>query len=222
MSKGEMVFVEAGMRTDEQGHAMDDGAARVERAKLAERLRSLYERFNYVQKAGTNSHFKYRFVREADLKVKLNQAMRDLDFSLSSVFVDYVGNEKAGVATVTLRIKDSRSGQDVLELQGVAGGVDSSDKAPQKAMVGAFKYALTSGFAVATGDDPEADGKADEDALEELLAELGRAPTTAAVIALKPRVATFREGARWDELRAAYQAAVARCGGAASDDGGKS
>jgi hypothetical protein len=173
-----------------------------------------------VQKAGTNPHFKYRFVREADLKAKLNLALRELGLALTRTVVQYTGNGKDGWAHVRLHIEDEQG--EVLVLEGVGGGQDSSDKAPAKAQVSAVKNAIMTGLVVQSGDDPEADGKADEDALEELLAELGRAPTTAAVIALKPRVATFREGARWDELRAAYQAAVARCGGAASDDGGKS
>jgi hypothetical protein len=182
----------------------------------AERLRSLYERFDYVQKAGTNPHFKYRFVREADLKAKLNLALRELGLALTRTVVQYTGNGKDGWAHVRLHIEDEQG--EVLVLEGVGGGQDSSDKAPAKAQVSAVKNAIMTGLVVQSGDDPEADGKADEDALEELLRQLA---TTGDPASLKARVATFRLGARWDELRAAYQAAVARCSGVASDVGGK-
>jgi hypothetical protein len=51
------------------------------------------------------------------------------------------------------------SGEPGVVFTGVGAGTDSSDKAPMKACAAALKYALTSGFLIATGDDPEDDGE---------------------------------------------------------------
>lgn len=184
----------------------------------AEIIKELYRRFAYMQKSGRNPHFKYTYVRESDLKSVLNEAARDLGLVLAKVQVAYTGTERAGWAQVRLYIEDS-AGNELLVLEGVSGGQDSSDKAPQKAQVGAVKNALLTGLMVASGDEPEADGRADDAAAEALLATLTEATDLKQVVALKGRVGTFQGGPRFEELRVAYYDAVRRCGGQAPSAG---
>ena len=174
-----------------------------------EKLSELYRRFAYQGKGGTNAHYKYRFVQESQLKRVLNQALRDLGLVLKQVHVDYVGDPKSGTANVQVLIEDPVN-KACVNLCGIGGGVDSSDKAPAKAMVAAFKYAFLCGLSVETGEqlDTEADAESDEAAATELLGLLASASTMSAVIALKPRVGCFQGGPRFTELRQAYYDAV--------------
>lgn len=180
----------------------------------AEVIKELYRRFSYLQKAGTNGHFKYKFVREADLKRKLNEALRDLGLVLARVVIEYHGNESAGWARAQLFI-NTTEGDGVLVLEGVSGGKDSSDKAPQKAQVGAVKNALLTGMVVESGEEPEADGDVDDASADSLLVSLAEADDLKFVLSLKPDIGTFQGGPRFEELRVAYYDAVRRCGGQA-------
>ena len=166
---------------------------------FAERVGLMYERFSHVAKGGTNKHFKYRFVREADLKRVLSQALRDVGMVLSALECTYEGDGKAGVGKVTITIMDPASSH-VLVLGGCGGGADSSDKAPQKAMTAAFKYALLNGMVVATGDD---DDRAPSPAA--LLNEINAVSTNDLLAALKARVNEFSGSASFDGLKLAYQ-----------------
>lgn len=64
------------------------------------------------------------------------------------------------------------------EIHTFASAIDSEEKGPYKALTGAYKYALRQAFMVATGDDPEDDGRAapsnEDDAREFRQAIAGR------------------------------------------------
>lgn len=193
-----------------------------------EKLAALYERFAYAQKSGENAHFRYKFVREADLKRELNRALRELGLGLD-VFVDsFQGDGKACVVKLRLTITNRAIPSDAdapyvvsesVVLEGVGGGMDSGDKAPAKAMQAAFKYALLCGLSVETGEDSEADAETDEAAARGLLARIDRAETLGELAALKPEVAQFRESAKFAELVAAYKVATARVADAKKEQG---
>lgn len=178
---------------------------------FSDTVSELYKRFSYIQKSGTNSHFRYQFVRESDLKATLNRALRELGMRLD-MSTAYTGDAKLGVAKVTLTIRSS-DGMNIITLTGIGGGMDSGDKAPQKALQSAFKYALLCGFAIETGEDSESDYEANRH-IDDLLGDIAEAPL-AEMTALKVRVAEFKGSPRFGELVAAYKGRAARI-----EDGG--
>lgn len=198
-------------------NAADFAALREELRKMEEatttplafesKMLKLYERFSYVQKTGTNTHFKYRFMQESVMKRKLNEACRELGLILDAVRVSPVGEctGKTAVVAVELIIRDAASAAKVT-LQGIGGGMDTGDKAPCKAMVSAFKYALACGLAVETGDDPEDDAKTDEAAADEVRACIAAATTRPALELVKPRIAALKGHDEFDALKEAFKA----------------
>lgn len=69
--------------------------------------------------------------------------------------------EHLATVSVQVHIIDSDSGESV-DLFGIGSGQDAGDKAVMKAQTAAIKYAFMRSLCIATGDDPEADGKTDE------------------------------------------------------------
>lgn len=98
----------------------------------------------------------------------------------------------------------SRSPQ-YAHLEGLGGGSDTSDKAPMKASVAAFKYALLNGLSVKTGNDPDAGGarEPDKDAYV-LMGDIDACDTKEELIALKTYVAQHRTTEDWDAVKDAY------------------
>lgn len=128
-----------------------------------ERLHAAASALRYVQKKGYNAHFKYKFVSEADIKASVKDVLADYGLVLEHVTYDVIGGAegKSLGQACTLRcqvvIACVDGGNDRAVFQGIGSGTDSSDKAPMKACAAALKYALTSGFLIPTGDDPEKD-----------------------------------------------------------------
>jgi ERF superfamily len=128
-----------------------------------ERLRDVANDVSYMEKGGFNAHFKYAFLQEAEVKRAVGAALRRHGLLIARCEYRPLGvpTGQSAVLSCTLTIasvaNDNGEGP-YAEFQGVGGGADSSDKAPMKACAAALKYALTSGFLIATGDDPEEDG----------------------------------------------------------------
>lgn len=183
-----------------------------ESLSFRQKLLLLYERFAYVQKTGKNTHFKYRFMQESELKRRFNEACRELGLVVTSTEVHPVGEctGKAAVVRFCMTIEDVNSQcTDSVRLEGIGGGMDSGDKAPMKAVVAGFKYALANGLSVQTGDDPEADESTDEPPADEtvqLLLDAIASATGNTLELCKPRVAALKGTARFDEVRAAFKA----------------
>lgn len=116
----------------------------------------------YLEKGGFNKHFKYSFLQEAEVKRAVGAALRKHGLAIHDVTYAPIG-EVTGQSAVLLCTVEIGDGSSFGEFQGVGAGTDSSDKAPMKACAAALKYALTSGFLIATGDDPEDDGGTKED-----------------------------------------------------------
>jgi hypothetical protein len=113
----------------------------------------------YLEKKGWNAHFKYAFVQEAEVKRAVSEALRKHGLMIQEVGYTPVGDCNGKAATISCQVTiRAVKGDGYALFSGVGSGADSSDKAPMKAMAAALKYALTSGFLIATGDDPEEDG----------------------------------------------------------------
>ena len=210
-----------------------------------QRLRDAASEVSYLQKEGYNKHFKYSFLQEAEVKRAVSAALRKHDLYLASVSYEPVGDISGQAATVlcTVTISDTRKPQpqennhpfgppttvEFVRYSGVGSGTDSSDKAPMKACAAALKYALTSGFLIATGDDPEEDGgtqddkpsgkkgttstksasndnasKSSSDDIDEMFTKVDAVETADELAKLKIPVSKFRNHERFEELKAAY------------------
>lgn len=69
--------------------------------------------------------------------------------------------EHLATVKVEITLIDGDSGEEV-KIYGIGSGQDAGDKAVMKAQTAATKYAYMLSFCIATGDDPEADSKTDE------------------------------------------------------------
>lgn len=126
-----------------------------------ERLRDVAADVSYMEKGGFNAHFKYAFLQEAEVKRAVGAALRRHGLLITHVSYRPLGDPtgQSAVLSCTLTIGEvANDNGEYATFSGVGGGADSSDKAPMKACAAALKYAITSGFLIATGDDPEEDG----------------------------------------------------------------
>ncbi|WP_196589981.1 ERF family protein, partial [Pectinatus frisingensis] len=69
--------------------------------------------------------------------------------------------ERLATVKVNITLID-RDSDESITITGLGSGQDAGDKAVMKAQTAAIKYAYMLSFAIATGDDPEADSKTDE------------------------------------------------------------
>lgn len=124
----------------------------------------------YVAKNGLNSFHKYKYATAEDVLQKVNESLTKNKIACIAVpelieFTDVTnlkGNtEHLATVKVEITLIDSDSGEEV-KIYGIGSGQDAGDKAIMKAQTAAIKYAYMLSFCIATGDDPEADNKTDE------------------------------------------------------------
>jgi hypothetical protein len=119
----------------------------------------------YVQKTGRNEYHQYSYASEADLMESLRPALvkhglmlipdiqrTDIQGTRTFVYIDYTLCHTSGATFGPIG--------------GIGEGMDKGDKALYKAITGAHKYMYYKLFAIATGDDPEADSTTDKAAAE--------------------------------------------------------
>lgn len=152
-----------------------------------------------IRKTGENKHFNYKYVKEADLVEAIRPLLSELGIWIHQTLSWdtangntplWVGHQKirlddeARVDTLTILMVafhfiDGETGE-TTPVQIFPGyGDDTGDKGSNKALTGAEKYFLMKTFLVATGDDPEADDRADKRAAGRDAATtvtVGRAP----------------------------------------------
>lgn len=147
----------------------------MENTKIAKKLVNVMNECSYITKNGVNSFHKYKYATAEDVLCKVNESLtknklacivRPALESLSDV-TNLKGNtEHLAVVTVQIHIIDSESGESV-DIFGIGSGQDAGDKAVMKAQTAAIKYAYMLSLCMATGDDPEADSKTDENSSDE-------------------------------------------------------
>lgn len=115
-----------------------------------------------VGKDRRNEHFKYQFRGIDDVLNAVHAALvKHGVFYLPLVEdADYGVAGKQRVATLKVRYRFYGPAGDSVEAVTVAEGMDSGDKAPNKAMSAALKYALIQVFAIPTEDTAEPDREA--------------------------------------------------------------
>ena len=134
-------------------------------ATLGAALLYVYSRIGYVQKSGQVSGFaSYSYAGEADFihairPVMIAAGLVLLPIKTEAVTVEHAPTRKGGKqfrcdVLVTYRLLHAASGEGI-DIQTPGCGLDSGDKASNKAMTGALKYALRQTFLIETGDDPD-------------------------------------------------------------------
>ena len=133
---------------------------------LVKKLAEVMNEVGRIPKAGFNDHFKYKFVREADLVEKLSEllAARNIFITSSTKGIETIELSKVtkmgtvamkmGILRVDYTFHDGDSGETLT--QESVGEIDQDGgKGLYKALTGAMKYFLMKNFLIATGDDPE-------------------------------------------------------------------
>lgn len=142
----------------------------MENTNIAKKLLAVMAECAYVAKNGLNSFHKYKYATAEDVLQKVNEALTKNKIACVAVpelieFTDVTnlkGNtEHLATVRVEITLIDSDSGEEV-KIYGIGSGQDAGDKAVMKAQTAATKYAYMLSFCIATGDDPEADSKTDE------------------------------------------------------------
>jgi len=138
--------------------------------KLAVKLIEAMKLCKYVMRNGINTFHKYKYATSADVLEKVNAAFTKQGIA-TIVVPDIIKDEAVTTAKgtvehlVTVKIEvtlvDKDSGETAV-FRGFGSGQDATDKAVMKAQTAALKYAYMLSLAMATGDDPEADEKTDE------------------------------------------------------------
>lgn len=142
----------------------------MENTKIAKKLVNVMIECGHIAKNGLNSYHQYKYATAEDVLLKVNTALTKNKIAsivipeiTSMVDVTNLKGNTEHLVTVNVQIKliDSESGECV-DLFGIGSGQDAGDKAVMKAQTAAIKYAYMMSLCIATGDDPEADTKTDE------------------------------------------------------------
>lgn len=133
---------------------------------LAEALARIYAGGGgYVQKTGKMDNFggRYTYAKETDFIAAIRPLMELHGVTIRPIRMDVVTNEtftraKGGTAyrvVIQATYELMHTSGDRAEVQAFGEGQDGGDKAFNKAMTAAMKYALRQAFCVETGDDPD-------------------------------------------------------------------
>lgn len=142
----------------------------MENTKIAKKLVNVMIECGHIAKNGLNSYHQYKYATAEDVLLKVNSALTKNKIAsvvipeiASMVDVINLKGNTEHLVTVNVQIKliDSESGECV-DLFGIGSGQDAGNKAVMKAQTAAIKYAYMMSLCIATGDDPEADTKTDE------------------------------------------------------------
>lgn len=142
----------------------------MENTKIAKKLVNVMTECSHIAKNGLNNYHQYKYATAEDVLLKVNSALAKNKIAsivipeiASMVDVTNLKGNTEHLVTVNVQIKliDSESGEYV-DLFGIGSGQDAGDKAVMKAQTAAIKYAYMMSLCIATGDDPEADCKTDE------------------------------------------------------------
>lgn len=142
----------------------------MENTKIAKKLVNVMIECGHIAKNGLNSYHQYKYATAEDVLLKVNTVLTKNKIAsvvipeiASMVDVTNLKGNTEHLVTVNVQIKliDSESGECV-DLFGIGSGQDAGDKAVMKAQTAAIKYAYMMSMCIATGDDPEADTKTDE------------------------------------------------------------
>lgn len=131
------------------------------------KLRAILTAVDRIEKDKNNTQGNYMYASEKAIKETLHPLFMTHGLLLVPTrqellnFTPPAGDKRSYITTLKcgFDILDTDSGA-TLPMEMIISGGDSLDKGATKAITGAIKYVLTTLFLIPTGDDPEADSKA--------------------------------------------------------------
>jgi len=142
----------------------------MQKKSLAEKMISVMKECSYIEKDGTNSFHKYKYVSSNAVLQKVNDALvnhRVASFTRTRIISAEVATtnkgaqEKFVTAEAIITLVNADASEDKMEISAIGSGQDAGDKAVAKAQTMAIKYAWTMTLNISTGDDPEKDEQTD-------------------------------------------------------------
>lgn len=132
---------------------------------LAEAMAKVMEQVGYVQKTGTMEFGqKYKYAGEAAFIAAIRPELVAQQIVITPVAMELLaaevvtsakgGSQNRVLLRVTWRFTHAPTG-DKLDVVTCGEGIDTGDKAMNKAQTGAMKYALRQSFVIETGNDPD-------------------------------------------------------------------
>ena len=162
--------------------------------KLYAKLWKIHAAVERIEKDKNNQQGGYMYASEKAIKeclhphfVKHGLILVPRNQELLS-FIPPAGDKKSYITTILCEfaIVDLETGAELVMKQLASGG-DTLDKGTFKAITGALKYLLTTIFLIPTGDDPEADSKAQARREPQPLPASPRAPQDPAGVISAPQ-----------------------------------
>lgn len=198
------------------------GAAKDWRATgFGDRLLELMGRMAHVEKGGENKALGYKFLQEAEIKRLFNRNCRELGIVVAEVTMAPLSTSTPNAAVVRCSlklvdawVKEATPGLIAVMWEGVGGDIDKTGKAVMKAGTAAWKYAVTNGAIVSTGDDPEANEEAEAVTVERAIAAT---TTVSALNLVKPDVSALKGTRFFEELVVTFKAKMEALQGAGSE-----
>ena len=138
-----------------------------EKKNLYQKILTVMEAVDRVEKRGRNEFHKYDYVLEADLIEAVRKTLIEEGvFVFASVVEERTstaGTEDKPKQITSVKTKykfvNVDNPEESEEVLGFGQGEDQGDKGGYKAITGAMKYFLMKTFLIPTGDDPENDGE---------------------------------------------------------------
>jgi hypothetical protein len=144
--------------------------------KVAKKIIEVMNKVSYLKKDG-NVNFnttKYGYLSEEKITQAISKARAEVGLAILPIdIVEEYETGKRSRVVVTYLFIDADSGETLTAKMG-GHGVDTQDKALNKALTQAFKYLQRQTFGIATGDDPDKISSAELDELERQQAEKDR------------------------------------------------
>jgi len=131
---------------------------------IYKKMHEVMKRVAYLEKAGKNTQQGYKYLSERQIKEEIHKTFVELGvvphFSSKEISFSSVGKTKSGADMWLTKVETTFRFTDVDDGSYIEGtmpgqGSDTGDKGVYKAITGSIKYALSSEFLIASGDDPD-------------------------------------------------------------------
>jgi hypothetical protein len=131
---------------------------------LFQKISKIMGEVRHIQKKGFNNYSGYKYATEADIAEIMQEKFVETGLVMYCISCEKLDERSPKTQTIitlkyVFRFQNVDDKEDFIDVEVVAEGGDSGDKACYKAFTGAEKYALMKTFLLPTFDDPERDEK---------------------------------------------------------------
>lgn len=131
--------------------------ATMEYKNIYQRIHSVMQRVDYVQKEAKKQGIQYTFVSHDAVTAKIRPELVAEGVIYFPQDMKYSQDGNKTIVEINLHFVCVDKPEDKLIVPSFGFGIDNQDKGPGKAVSYAVKYALLKTFGLETGDDPEKD-----------------------------------------------------------------